>query len=198
MRILAINGSPRGRKSRTYFLIEKALEICYKLGAEVETIHLSDYYIEHCVANYSKDRESCNLENCIKTRDSFKLIINKMLYSDGIIFGSSVHWFSVSSIMKTLIDRLTSLENKEKYFDGKVAGFVAVAEEDGAVSAIVQMVSVFNFMGFIIPPYAFVYSTGYYEDISKDIEAIEDAKRLGRNMVKLIKLLKQSEQSWWG
>lgn len=197
MRILAINGSPRGKKSRTYFLIEKALEVCYKLGAEVETIHLSNYYIEHCTGKYSEDRESCNLESCIKTQDSFKLIVNKMLLSDGIIFASPVHWFSVSSLMKTLIDRLTSLENREKYFDGKVAGFVAVAEEDGAINTIVHMVSVFNFMGFLIPPYAFVYSTGYYDDISKDVEAIEDARRLGRNLVRLIKILKQNEQSWW-
>jgi multimeric flavodoxin WrbA len=98
--------------------------------------------------------------------------------------------------MKTLIDRLTSAENKEKLFDGKVAGFIAVAEEDGAVNAILQMVSAFNFMGFLIPPYAFVYSTGFYDDISKDIEAIEDAKRLGRNIILAIKSIKEVK-NWW-
>ncbi|MEO0202257.1 MAG: NAD(P)H-dependent oxidoreductase [candidate division WOR-3 bacterium] len=196
IRVLAINGSPRAEKSRTFFLIQKALEVCKNMGAEIDVIHLSKVYIEHCSGSYSEDRESCNLENCLKTRDSFKYVLNKMLISDGIIFGTSVHWFSVSSLMKTLIDRLTSVENIEKLFDGKVAGFVAVAEEEGTMNAILQMVSAFNFMGFLIPPYAFVYSTGFYDNISKDIEAIEDAKRLGRNIIIAIKSIENVE-NWW-
>ncbi|MEO0144456.1 MAG: NAD(P)H-dependent oxidoreductase [candidate division WOR-3 bacterium] len=196
IRVLGINGSPRGEKSRAFFLLEKSLEVCRNLGAEIDIIHLSKVYIEHCSGNYSENRELCNVENCIKTKDSFKYVLNKMLLADGIIFSTSVQWFGVSSLMKTLIDRLTSAENKEKLFDGKVAGFIAVAEEDGAMNAILQMVSAFNFMGFLIPPYAFVYSTGFYDDISKDIEAIEDAKRLGRNIILAIKAI-QNIQNWW-
>jgi multimeric flavodoxin WrbA len=196
IRILGINGSPRGEKSRAFFLLEKSLEVCRNLGAEIDIIHLSKVHIEHCSGNYSENRELCNVENCIKTKDSFKYVLNKMLLADGIIFSTSVQWFGVSSLMKTLIDRLTSAENKEKLFDGKVTGFIAVAEEDGAMNAILQMVSAFNFMGFLIPPYAFVYSTGFYDDISKDIEAIEDAKRLGRNIILAIKAI-QNIQNWW-
>ena len=196
IRILGINGSPRGKKSRGYFLLEKALEVCRNLSAETEIIHLSNLYIEHCSGNYSENRDLCSVDNCIKTNDNFKLILNKMLMGDGIIFSTSVQWFSVSSLMKTLIDRLTSAENKEKLFDGKVAGFIAVAEEDGAINAILQMVSAFNFMGFLIPPYAFVYSTGFYDDISKDIEAIEDAKRLGKNIILAVKSIKEVK-NWW-
>ncbi len=196
IKILGINGSPRANKSRTYFLMERALEVCRNSGAEVEVIHLSNFYVAHCSGSYSEDKDSCNVENCIKTNDNFRLILNKMLFADGIIFGTSVHWFGVSSLMKTLIDRLTCVENKEKLFDGKVAGFVAVAEEEGAMGAILQMVSAFNFMGFLIPPYAFVYSTGFYNDISKDIEAIEDAIRMGRNIVLAIKMIK-NVSNWW-
>ncbi len=196
IKILGINGSPRANKSRTYFLMERALEVCRSLGAEVEVIHLSNFYIAHCGGSYSEDKDSCNIDSCIRINDNFKLILNKMLFADGIIFGTSVHWFGVSSLMKTLMDRLTSAENKEKLFDGKVAGFVAVAEEEGAMSAILQMVSAFNFMGFLIPPYAFVYSTGFYHDISKDIEAIEDARRMGRNIMLASKMIK-NVNNWW-
>ncbi len=193
--ILGINGSPRGEYSSTFFLLEKVLEASRKLGAQTKVIHLSKVRLEHCIGRYSEERSSCNVENCITSNDQFKWILNQMLWADGIVFASPVQWFSMSALMKVLIERLTSAENVEKYFDGKVAGFVAVGEEDGAMMTISQMFSALNFMGFMIPPYAFVYSTGFYGRIHEDEEAIRDAVRLGRNMVKLLRM--KEETNWW-
>jgi len=64
------------------------------------------------------------------------------------------------------------------------------------MNSILQFVCAFNFMVFLFFSYSFFYITGFYYDISKDIEAIEDAKRLGRNIILAIKSIKDIK-SWW-
>ncbi len=196
IRILGINGSPRGESSRTYFLLDRVLESARQEGAETQVIHLSKVKLDYCIGRYSEDRLSCNVENCITSNDQFRWILTQILWADGVVFASPVQWFSMSAMMKTLIERLTSAENIERLLDGKVAGFVAVAEEDGATQTILQMVGALNFMGFMIPPYAFVYSTGYYGRIQEDAEAIEDAVRLGKSMVRMIEM-RDENYNWW-
>lgn len=48
MKILAIVGSPNGRKSSTYNMVEKILESARSNGAEAENIPLNELDIKYC------------------------------------------------------------------------------------------------------------------------------------------------------
>jgi multimeric flavodoxin WrbA len=197
IKIVGINASPR-KEGKTRFLLEVALKAATKEGAVTEIIDLYDIPLRPCLGCYSEDRELCGPKKCTEgeLEDGMKGIQEKLLAVDGIIFATPVYWFNVSGVMKNLIDRLASLENVGKLLDGKVAGFVATAEEDGAINAIMHLMAVASDMGLLIPPYSLVNSTGVTK-IEDDHEAIRDAKRLGKNMVRLIRLLEKRDFTWW-
>jgi hypothetical protein len=78
---------------------------------------------------------------------------------------------------------------------GRVAGFVAVGEEEGAMMAISHMMAITSDMGFIFPPMPFTYYVGR-GDVHDDPESIEYAERLGRNLVRLASILNKEPLSW--
>lgn len=193
VRILGINSSPH-KNGATASIIERILQECSLRGAEVDLIHLFDYRILPCEGCLEEGQKECNPERCLSIKDDFEKIVNKMLDADGIVFGSPVYWYGVNGPMKNLVDRLTSFENIKRYFDGKVAAFVASAGEDGATSAIVQMMIAMNHMGFIILPYGTTYIIGK-KKVFEDLETVLYCKRIAVNMIKLVKAVK--DYSWW-
>jgi len=52
MKVLAINGSPRGEKSSTIHILNPLLEGMRKAGAETEVVHLCKLKIQHCLGCY--------------------------------------------------------------------------------------------------------------------------------------------------
>lgn len=197
VKILGINASPR-KEGKTRFLLSITLEAAKKEGATTEIVDLYDIPIHPCLGCYSDEQSECEPQKCTEgeLEDGMKGLQQKLLIVDGVIFATPVYWFNVSGVMKNFIDRLASLENVGKLFDGKVAGFIAAAEEDGAINAIMHLMAVASDMGFLIPPYSLVNSTGV-TNIEEDLEAIRDARRLGRNMVRLINLQSDRNFTWW-
>ena len=53
MKVLAINGSPRGQFGNTEVLLKPFLEGCAEAGAEIETIYLKDKEIKHCIGCFT-------------------------------------------------------------------------------------------------------------------------------------------------
>jgi len=102
MKILGINGSPRGSQSQTLRLVEAVLKGVKESGAEAELADLCELRIEYCNA--------CG--TCYKTgrcihEDDFQELYDKILVSDGLVLGSPVYFGSVTAQMKTMIDRMS-------------------------------------------------------------------------------------------
>ncbi len=197
VRVLGINGSARRNGWCSRFL-KRTLLFSQKAGAEVKLIHLINYPLNYCSGSYSEHPALCHLENCIKDKlnDSFKSLVWDVLESDAIIFASPVYWYSQSALLKTLIERLTSLENQNQFMlRGKIAGIIVVGEEDGGMQVGSQIMSALTQMGFIIPPVGVVYAHRYWKK-ERIHEALEDAAMLGVNVVKLAELLKYEDWDW--
>ncbi len=101
MKVLGICASPRGSKSTTVKLVQAALDGAKAGGAEVELVDLCELDIEFCNA--------CQV--CFKTgkcihKDDFQAIYDKILAADGLVWGSPNYFHTVTSQMKTLIDRM--------------------------------------------------------------------------------------------
>lgn len=109
MKILAINGSPKGNRSNTWRLTRAFLEgITAKeesYGAqapEIETLNIGSLNIKPCLGCFSCWSETPG-ECCI--RDDMQGVINKILWADVVVWSFPLYYFGLPGSLKTLIDR---------------------------------------------------------------------------------------------
>jgi multimeric flavodoxin WrbA len=102
MKIIAINGSPRGRKSVTAFMVEEFLFGARIAGATAEQLYLSEMKINHCRECYSCWR---NGGTCI-FHDAMETVLP--LSCDILVLATPLFCDNVSSLLKTFIDRCVS------------------------------------------------------------------------------------------
>lgn len=182
--ILGINGSPH-KNGGTMKMLKEVLGSAQKHGAKIKLIHLADYQMRPYHGNYNKkpDKESLRF---------FK----EMMKFDGYVFATPVHWLAPSSLMKILIDNLTYLEAPDFELEGKVAGVIAHCLEDGGFETASHLSSVLNHMGVISPPYSIFFRNQNIKR-NEDTEWMwKDAVLLGKNMVQLVEMIKNSRPNW--
>lgn len=105
-KILAISGSPRGKKSTGYALISELFNKikAREISINTEIVNLSECDIKMC-KGCTKCFASCN--TCMQFNDDIELIENKMLSSDVILFSSPVYAHAVTGTMKNFLDRIS-------------------------------------------------------------------------------------------
>jgi multimeric flavodoxin WrbA len=121
MRILGISGSPRGANSNTRRLVELVLQGAKSAGAETELVDLSEIKITYCIAC-----GVCHVNGDCTRDDEFDPLREKMLSSEGIVLGSPDYFESVTSQLKTVIDRLSDAIHCQLFL-GKYACSVVTA-----------------------------------------------------------------------
>ena len=105
MKILAINGSHRGRQGCTQLLLGKLSEGATSTGAEFETIVLAEKKINSCIACGSCGKTE-TMGHCIfESEDDVKEIFDRMRAADIIVYGSPVYVFGLTGRLKTFMDR---------------------------------------------------------------------------------------------
>ena len=198
VKVLGIHSSPR-KYGESYKLLRIALEAARREGAEVDLVYLGEYDIKPCIGCVSDDILACRFP-CVIEDDSFNTIGRKMLEYDGYIISTPVYWYSVSGILKNFIDRLTSMENMiyhtgRSYLEGKVAGFIAVGNDTGALATISWLMVTMVSMGVHVP----AWSLAYHEQktsVESNRAALLDAANVGRVVTLSAKLLK-SQKAWY-
>jgi len=104
MKIIAINGSPRGMRGTTGRLLEEVLAGATQTGAEVEVICLDRAEVGPCVAC-----DVCHKVGNCPIKDDFEAIKVKLMNADGFIFATPNYIFSVSAQLKAFLDRCNGL-----------------------------------------------------------------------------------------
>lgn len=191
VKVLGINGSPRsyGNSIQALRLALKAAEL---EGAEVSLINLYDYDIKPCLGCVSDDVMACTYPCPID--DDMVKIYPEITSADGLIISSPIYWFGISGLLKNLIDRLTVLENMiyvdgKSWLEGKVAGFIALGNDEGATMVISHLMSVANSFGMVIPPWALAYYVGEGNAL-EEIKLLMDAANVGRAVALMAQVLK--------
>ena len=121
MKIIGINGSPKGEKSQTRRLVMAVLEGARKTGADVTFVDICGLEIKYCTACgtcYAKGE-------CIHD-DDFPALLEKMLDADGIVLGSPNYINSVTAQLKTMFDRMADAIHCQQ-FAGKYGCAVSTA-----------------------------------------------------------------------
>ena len=101
MKVIGINASPKGSKSRTLELVNAVLDGTRSEGAETESLDLYQYHIEYC-----KDCGACYAKGECPILDDFSDLFDTMMNADGIVLGSPNYINSVSAPMKAMFDRM--------------------------------------------------------------------------------------------
>lgn len=195
--ILGINGSPY-KTGIVAELLDMVVSGAQKAGAETKTIHLYDLKIDYDSGYYSRDPRLATVKNI--PSDDMKDLYPVLRQADGIVLATPVYWANMSGAMKNFLDRLTPLENDGFSLQGKVAAFIAASKENegGGEMAAMAMAAALLQMGVMILPNGVMWYPGKWVTSEKQEEswARSDAPKVGRNMVHLLELLRQSPIGW--
>jgi multimeric flavodoxin WrbA len=134
MKILGINGSPRGSRSQTLRLVQAVLDGARSAGADVELVDLCKLRIEYC----NGCLVCCERGECVKN-DDFAGLYRKML-------GSPNYIDSVTAQIKTMLDRMADTIHCQ-LFTGKYGCAVSTAGGSGADEIVAYLTRVLQTLG---------------------------------------------------
>jgi putative sterol carrier protein len=103
MKILAINGSPRGKKSNTDRLLQPFLEGAREAGAETETVYLKDKTINPCIGCFTCWTKTPGV--CVHKNDDMPALLEKLRAADVTVYATPLYIFTVTAQMKAFMDR---------------------------------------------------------------------------------------------
>ena len=103
MKVLAINGSPRGAHGATWWVLEKFLKGAASAGASCDVIHLATRKIHPCTGELA-----CWFRTpgqCIH-KDDMDPILDAMREADALVLATPVYVDGMSGTLKNCIDRM--------------------------------------------------------------------------------------------
>jgi putative NADPH-quinone reductase len=106
MKIVVINGSPKGKNGNTNVIVNAFLKGVQEAGAETINIFLAEKEIEHC-----KGCHTCwtrGYAQCV-TNDDMLGILSQMAGANVIVFATPVYFGNISGMLKVFMDRMTMI-----------------------------------------------------------------------------------------
>lgn len=106
MKIVVINGSPKGKTSNTNVMVSSFLKGAQEAGAETINIFLSEKEIKHC--------KGCHIcwtkgpGQCV-TNDDMVGVLSHMAGANVIVFATPVYFGNLSGMLKVFMDRMTMI-----------------------------------------------------------------------------------------
>lgn len=185
MRVILLNGSPRGEKC-TYTALKIAAEELNNNGIETEIVNIGNDAIKGCIGCGACAKTG---KGCAFGSDGVNDFIEKMKNADGIIIGSPVHYASASGAITSFMDRVSYAGGGALAF--KPAAAVVSCRRGGASAALDQLNKYFTIlnMPIVSSNYWNMVHGGTPEDVLKDEEGVQTMRVLGRNMAWLIKAI---------
>jgi putative NADPH-quinone reductase len=102
MKILAVNGSPRGKSGNTEQLLQAFLSGANSAGADAEVVYLKERKINHCQGCLTCWTKTPGV--CVH-RDDMTELLEKLRQTDLTVYATPVYVYAVTGIMKDFLDR---------------------------------------------------------------------------------------------
>lgn len=186
MKVLLINGSPRG-KGNTYIALSEVAKALEANGVETEIVSIGAKAVQGCIAC----GRCAELGRCVFNDELYNMVRMKLEEADGIVVGSPVYYAGPNGSLCALLDRLFfSAAELLRY---KPAASVAVCRRGGASATFDRLNKYFTIN--CMP----IVSSQYWNSVHgllpgeavQDAEGLQTMRTLGNNMAWLLKSLKQ-------
>lgn len=189
MKVLLINGSPRG-EGNTYIALSEVAKALQANGIETEIISIGAKAVQGCVA-CGRCKE---LGRCVFNDELYDIVREKLETADGIVIGSPVYYAGPNGSLCALLDRL--FYSASSLLQYKPAASVAVCRRGGASATFDRLNKYFTISN--MP----VVSSQYWNSVhgrlpgeaSQDAEGLQTMRTLGNNMAWVLKSLKNAGQ----
>lgn len=186
MKVIAINGSPR-KDGNTYLALKTACDILNDQGIETEIVNVGNMNITGC-----KACGGCSGKGRCVINDGFNEVADKAAAADGIIVGSPVYYAGINGTLKCFLDRLFYVHSSEMRF--KPAAAVVALRRSGVTHTYQTIYNYFTISEMLITP------TNYWPGVhggakgeaEQDLEGMQIARGIGRNMSYLLKMKAES------
>ncbi len=181
MKVLMINGSPRGN-GNTSIALNEMKKVFDENGIETEIIRVGSKEIRGCLScGYCYKNGKCSIDDIVNE------LAAKFDECDGLVIGSPVYYASANGTLISLLDRLFYSTSFSKTM--KVGASVAVARRGGCSATFDQLNKYFTISGMPIA------SSQYWNsvhgrapgDAVYDEEGLQTMRFLAENMTFLIK-----------
>ena len=116
MKIIVVNGSPKGKAGNTNVMVNSFLKGAQEAGVETINIFLAEQEIEHC-----KGCHTCWLRGpgqCV-TKDDMLKVLSLLAGANIICFASPVYFENISGMLKVFMDRMTMIGGPQTKMDAK-------------------------------------------------------------------------------
>ena len=190
MKVLIINGSPRlnGNSSR---LKNELISIFDKEGIETDLYEIGSKDIRGCMAcGYCYQHGECVF------KDDVNDLAKRFEAADGLIVISPVYYGSANGSVISLLDRLFYSSHIDKRF--KVGAAFAIARRAGTTATFDELNKYFTISQMPVASGRY-WNNGFGRaegQIEKDEEGLQNARVVARNMVFLMKAIKDAKEKY--
>ena len=189
MKVLLINGSPRG-EGNTYIALSEVAKTLEAEGIEAEIVSIGAKAVQGCIAC----GKCAELGRCVFNDALYNKVREKLAEADAIVVGSPVYYAGPNGSLCALLDRL--FYSAAPLLRYKPAASVAVCRRGGASATFDRLNKYFTIS--CMP----VVSSQYWNSVhghakgeaGHDAEGLQTMRTLGRNMAWVLKSLKNGGQ----
>ena len=177
MKVLLVNGSPH-KEGCTYTALSEIAMTLEKNGIDSEIFWIGNRPLGGCIAC-----GSCRTKGTCVFDDTVNVFREKIASADGFVFGSPVHYASISGNLAGFMDRLF-YSTPKSMFRLKPAAAVLSARRAGTTASFDQLNKYFSIseMPIISSRYWNMVHGSTAEDVAKDAEGLWTMRVLAENM----------------
>lgn len=190
MKVLLINGSPRG-KGNTYIALSEVASTLEGCGIETEIISIGAKAVQGCIA--------CNkcmeLGRCAFQDKLYNTVREKIQDADALVVGSPTYYAGPNGSLCALLDRV--FYSSSQYLKYKPAAAIAVCRRGGASATFDRLNKYFTITNMPVVPSQYWNSVHgrLPGEAAQDGEGLQTMRTLGRNMAWLLKNLKSGTEA---
>ncbi|MGI5971851.1 MAG: flavodoxin family protein [Oscillospiraceae bacterium] len=190
MKVLLINGSPRGNGNTALALSEVA-HVLESEGVKCEIVWLGNKPVRDCIAC----RKCADLDNaCVFDDDIINDLIRIAETADGFVFGTPVYYAHPNGRILSVMNRLFFAGKPA--FSHKPAAAVAVARRAGATASLDVINKYFTIseMPVVSSTYWNMAYGANQGEAEEDLEGLQTMRNLGKNMAWLLKCIEAGKE----
>lgn len=190
MKVLLLNGSPHP-KGCTAAALQEMIRIFADSGVETELVQLGNRDIRGCIAC-----GSCGKTGKCVFADAVNETAPKFEAADGLVIGSPVYYASPNGTLLSFLDRLFYSTRFSKHM--KVGAAVVSARRGGNTASFDVLNKYFSISGMPIATSTYWNQVHGFsaEDVLKDAEGLQTMRNLARNMVFLMKAIRDGAEKY--